>query len=217
MKQRNWKSENTKGAIMLESLIVYPVTIFLLFFVLAIFSVLYQRWNLQTIANEAATRMAQTYRLSEADESTGFVTKDQLTDIGAYRYVGNLITNNMEDSISERISNYATWRLSKTTYTKSVTAPQCFVDVVPDSLGRRHLVLTITGEYAVPFGEALSYFGFDSTITYETTAYADCVDIIDYINLVDYVDTQTSLSQFGSKTIGLIDAVLSLFDNIFGE
>lgn len=217
MEQGNWKSENTKGAIMLESLIVYPVTIFLLFFVLAIFSVLYQRWNLQTIANEAATRMAQTYRLSEADESTGFVTRDQLTDIGAYRYVGNLITNNMEDSISERITNYATWRLSKTTYTKSVTDPQCIVDVVPDSLGRRHLVLTITGEYAVPFGEALSYFGFDSTITYETTAYADCVDIIDYVNLVDYVDTQTSLSQFGSKTIGLIDAVLSLFDNIFGE
>ena len=71
--------KNDKGAIILESLIVYPVTIFLLFFILAIFSVLYQRWNLQTIANESAARMAQTYRLSQADKSSGFVDETQLT------------------------------------------------------------------------------------------------------------------------------------------
>ena len=40
------KDEN--GEVMLESLIVYSVTIFLLFFILAIFSVLFQRWNIQT-------------------------------------------------------------------------------------------------------------------------------------------------------------------------
>ena len=49
--------KNENGEVMLESLIVYSVTIFLLFFILAIFSVLFQRWNIQTIANEAATRV----------------------------------------------------------------------------------------------------------------------------------------------------------------
>lgn len=209
--------KNDKGAIILESLIVYPVTIFLLFFILAIFSVLYQRWNLQTIANESAARMAQTYRLSQADESSGFVDETQLTSVGPYRYIANVFTHNMEESINDRVKEYAGWRLAKTTYTKNVSEPAITATVVPDSLGRRHIVVRIVGEYSVPFGEALSYFGFDSTITYETTAYAECVDIIDYINLVDYVDTQTSLNQFGSKTIGLIDAVLSLFDNIFDE
>lgn len=217
MEQKRIKDRNTEGAIILESIIVYPITIFLLFFVLAIFSVLYQRWNLQIIANESATRMAQTYRLSQADESSGFVTEDQLVDIGAYRYMSNLVTKNMEESIDERVSSYAQWRLSRTTYTNSVGDPEIDVTVIPDSLGRRHMEVKLTGVYSVPFGESLSYFGFDSTITYETTAYADCVDIIDYINLVDYVDTQTSLKKFGSKTIGLIDAALSLFDNIFDE
>lgn len=59
--------KNEKGEVMLESLIVYSVTIFLLFFILAIFSVLFQRWNIQTIANESATRVAQTYRFSTSD------------------------------------------------------------------------------------------------------------------------------------------------------
>ena len=55
--------KNENGEVMLESLIMYSVTIFLLFFILAIFSVLFQRWNIQTIANESATRVAQTYNL----------------------------------------------------------------------------------------------------------------------------------------------------------
>ena len=196
---------------MLEALIVYPLTMFLLFFVLALFSVLFQRWNLQVIANESAMRMAQTYRLSSAEESSGFVTEEQLTDVGAYRYVANVITKEMETSIKERVSSYAKWRLARTTYTKDVTEPQVSVTVVPDTMGRRHLEVTIVGEYAVPFGEALAFFGFNGTITYEVSAYADCLDIVDYIGLVDYVGAQTS---FNSGIIDMIDSFLKLGDHI---
>lgn len=217
MEQKNMNENRTRGAIMLESLIVYPVTLFLLFFILAVFSVLYQQWNIQVIANETATRMAHTYRLDQADESSGFVTVDELVEVGPYRYVGNLVTKKMEKSIQERVSTYAQWRLAKTTYTKSIGDPAITAVVIPDSLGRRHLEVTITGTYSVPFGEALSYFGFNSTITYETKAYAECIDIIDYVNFVDYVQAQTNLKKFGSKTIALIDALWSLFDNILDE
>ena len=57
--KKGMKNEN--GEVMLESLIVYSVTIFLLFFILAIFSVLFQHWNIQTVANESVIRVAQTY------------------------------------------------------------------------------------------------------------------------------------------------------------
>ena len=36
---------NESGEVMLEGLIVYTITVFLLFFLLAIFSVLFQAWN----------------------------------------------------------------------------------------------------------------------------------------------------------------------------
>ena len=73
--------------------------------------------------------------------------------------------------------------------------------------------MTIKGEYSVPFGEALSYFGFGSTIEYETTGYADCIDIIDYINTTKYIKTQTD-DLFGNAFGKAIDSVLSLFDYI---
>jgi len=207
--------KNEKGEVMLESLIVYSVTIFLLFFILAIFSVLFQRWNIQTIANESATRVAQTYKLMDADVDTGYVSKSEVAEVREYRYIWK--NTELQNSAKTKIEDYASERLKKTTFTKNVTEPQFDIKVVNDSLSRRHVEVKITGEYAVPFVQALSYFGFDSTTKYEVTAYADCVDIIDYVNTVDYVETQTSLNQFGSKTIGLVNAILKLFDNIFGE
>lgn len=216
--ERSKKAENgTRGAVMLESLIVYPVTIFLLFFILAIFCVLFQRWNIQTIANEAVARMAQTYRLDEGNESTGYVTEDQLNDVAIYRYVSNKRSATMKLDVTEKIADYAGWRLTATTFAKSIEEPNASVEVREDSLGRRHLELTLKGEYAIPFGEALAFFGYDSTIKYETKAYAECVDIIDYINFVDYVKQQTSQSRFDSKVLGLIDAAFGLFDNIFNH
>lgn len=210
-------ASDQRGEIMLESLIVYSVTILLLFFILAIFSVLYQRWNIQTIANETATRIAQTYRFSTADESSGYVSQGTLTGVGPYRYFTNAVTNTMESDAKTRMTSYAKWRMTNTTFAKNVKEPTYDVKVVGDGLGRRHIELTITGEYAVPFGSVLGVFGFDETTVYETKAYAECVDIIDYVNFIDYVKTQTDLSRFGSKTLKLVDSVLSLFDNIFGE
>lgn len=207
--------KNEKGEVMLESLIVYSVTIFLLFFILAIFSVLFQRWNIQTIANESATRVAQTYKLMDADVDTGYISKSKVTEVREYRYIWK--NSELQNSAKTKIEDYASERLNKTTFTKNVTEPQFEINIVPDSLSRRHVEVKIIGEYAVPFGQALSYFGFESTTKYEVTAYADCVDIIDYVNTIDYVETQTSLNQFGSETIKLVNAVLKLFDNIFGE
>lgn len=195
----------------MEAMIVYLITMFLLFFVLAVFSVLYQRWNLQTIANETVSRMAQTYRFDSVDDSNGEVTEEQLVAVGRYRY---FVSKKMEEKINERISKYAQWRMTNTTYTKNVREPEISAVVVSDGLGRRHIELTITGEYSVPFGEFLDYFGFPGTTTYEVHAYADTLDIIDYINFVDYVDTWTSLKQFKSGTINLINALFGLIDNI---
>lgn len=209
--------KSKKGTIMLESLIVYTITLFLLFFILAIFSILFQRWNLQTIANETVTRMAQTYRFSTADASSGYVKKDNVVNVGKYRYVTTVFTDNMEKTVDSRIQSYADSRLAKTTYTKNIVNPVCEVLVVPDAMGRRHLELTISGEYSVPFGEALVYFGFPGTTTYEVKAYADCVDIIDYVNFVDYVDRTTSLSDLGSDTLSLLNALFGLIDNIFNS
>ena len=210
--------KNESGMIMLESLIVFTVTIFLLFLILAIFSVLFQRWNIQVIANETAARVAQTYRFMEADTVTGEISDEELTEISIYRYV--VEDDEMEAAALNKIVSYANTRLSDTTYTKNVTDPVITAAIESDAVARRHIEVTISGSYTVPFGEALSYFGISSIITYETTAYAECIDLINYVDTIDYVENATSLSSLNSKFVKMINKILALFDTIadfFGD
>ncbi len=181
---------NESGEVMLEGLIVYTITVFLLFFLLAIFSVLFQAWNVQTIANETAAKAAATYKLADSDLADPYVSVDQITGISRFRYwFGD---DSLEREAETKSFEYSQDRLQKTTYTKAVTQPEVAVQVKEDTLARRHIEVTITGEYTVPFGEALSYFGFDSIAHYETTASAECLDLIDYIDTVDFAGKQCS-------------------------
>ena len=203
---------NESGEVMLEGLIVYTITVFLLFFLLAIFSVLFQAWNVQTIANETAAKAAATYKLADSDLADPYVSVDQITGISRFRYwFGD---DSLEREAETKSFEYSQDRLQKTTYTKAVTQPEVAVQVKEDTLARRHIEVTITGEYTVPFGEALSYFGFDSIAHYETTASAECLDLIDYIATVDFAGKQCSLDILGSSLVGAINKMMKLIHDI---
>ena len=203
---------NESGEVMLEGLIVYTITAFLLFFLLAIFSVLFQAWNVQTIANETAAKAAATYKLADSDLADPYVSVEQITGISRFRYwFGD---DSLEREAETKSFEYSQDRLQKTTYTKAVTQPEVVVQVKEDTLARRHIEVTITGEYTVPFGEALSYFGFDSIAHYETTASAECLDLIDYIDTVDFAGKQCSLDILGSSLVGAINKMMKLIHDI---
>lgn len=203
---------NESGEVMLEGLIVYTITVFLLFFLLAIFSVLFQAWNVQTIANETAAKAAATYKLADSDLADPYVSVEQITGISRFRYwFGD---DSLEREAETKSFEYSQDRLQKTTYTKAVTQPEVVVQVKEDTLARRHIEVTITGEYTVPFGEALSYFGFDSIAHYETTASAECRDLIDYIDTVDFAGKQCSLDILGSSLVGAINKMMKLIHDI---
>ena len=203
---------NESGEVMLEGLIVYTITVFLLFFLLAIFSVLFLAWNVQTIANETAAKAAATYKLADSDLADPYVSVDQITGISRFRYwFGD---DSLEREAETKSFEYSQDRLQKTTYTKAVTQPEVAVQVKEDTLARRHIEVTITGEYTVPFGEALSYFGFDSIAHYETTASAECLDLIDYIDTVDFAGKQCSLDILGSSLVGAINKMMKLIHDI---
>lgn len=201
------------GAIMLEALIVYTITIFLLFFILALFSVFYQIWDIQTIANETAAKLGQIYRYVDTDMTTGYVSEDQIAELENYRYLSGYVTG-WENDLEEKAISYAEKRLDHTSFVRKITEPEISVKVEKDDLASRHLVVEVKEKFTVPFGEALEYFGFDSEIEYKAAAYADCLDIIDYINTVDFVKKETSLKQFGSKTVSMVNAILKLFHHI---
>ena len=201
-----------RGAIMLESLIVFTITIFLLFFILAAFSTMFQRFNIQIIANETAARLAQTYEYAlKAETLTGNVSIDDAVSVDPYRYFNEESLINATD---RKAKEYGEARLKKTTFTKNVEEPRVSANVIPDSLGRRHIELKIEGSYRVPFGEMLGHLGFSDISNYSVVAYADCIDLSNYINTVGFVDNWTSGRQLNSDFIKMINSAIKLVDNI---
>lgn len=191
---------------------VYGVTILLLFMILAVFSVLYQQWNVQTIANESAMRVAQTYKYTEADPMTGFVSSDQVSEVRPYRYLWS--ADEAETEAREKIVDYASERLRKTTFAKSASDPVISVSEEHDALSRRHLKVSITGTYQVPFGEALSFFGLGGMTTYSVTSYAECLDLSDYLTTTSFVGEKANLSDFDSSILEAANSVLGLIENV---
>ena len=215
---RNFFKESCEGAVMLEALIVYPVTLFLLFFVLSIFSVLYQDWNVQTIANETAARIAQTYKYAGADAVTGYVDVSEIKKTNPYRYAPSLLAGQKKDAeVLVKAKNYAKARLSRTTFTQSVSEPIVDVSIESAMVSRKYMVVTIESSYKVPFGEALDYFGLKGTVTYAATGYAECLDLSDYVTMSDFIESYSSLGFLDSSALDAIESIMKFFDSVAEE
>lgn len=203
------------GALMIEGIIVYGITMMLLFLVLAIYSVLYQRWNIQTIANESAAKVAQTFKYQKSDIVTGEIDVSTMTSIHAYRYLTNEPA--WMRASKDRAVAYAKERLARTSFVRQLGDPVVSATVEADGLSRRHVVITISGSYEVPAGAALAYFGFPGTIVYSTSGYAECLDLSDYIATTGFVGRISDPSWLGSGVVDALDSAVTLLDDVFSK
>lgn len=197
---------------MLESLMVYTVTLLLLFLILAVFILLYQEWNVHTIANESVTRVAQTYKLQDANTSTGETTPEDVADIPMYRYMTG--GSSYEAAAKRRLRTYTRERLRQTTFAKEAAAPSIAAKVESDALARRHLELEITCYYRIPFGDALELIGMHNYITCNATAYAQCLDLGDYMTTVQYIDNHAGFDTITGSVGSAIDSILGYIDTL---
>jgi competence protein ComGC len=207
--------DERRGAILLESLVVFMVTIFLLFLVLAVVSLMFQRFNIQIIANETAARLGQIYGyVLVAENVTDNLDRGRIRERNPYRFRNY---EDMDAAVQRIATEHATTRLRNTTFTIDVGGPpRVTATVTPDSFGRRHIEVEIEGEYIVPFREALSYFGFRNITGYRVSGYAECMDLLHYINAVDTMQYWSSLDFLDSSLVSMIDSFISLFQDFFG-
>ena len=78
------------------------------------------------------------------------------------------------------------YKLEKLNFTNSVESVDVKIELVSDSVCRKHIKVTTTCTFNTPFGAGLKWAGMDAKTTYETTSSADCSDMADYISTVDF-------------------------------
>lgn len=206
---RRWWREEERGSLMIDGMIAMLITMFLLVFLMSFGFLLYQQWVVAQVANDTAARVAQSYVYPNTDPIMGYINVEQIADVPIFRYMGD----SLEEENSDKGEKVAAWALKLSSLAYPVSDPEISVETMYDSLARRHVEVTITAEYEIPFGGALRYFGMSDTFTYSATGEAVCVDLLDYVNTVDTVKALTG-NTFGSKTLKVINSIASMVDKL---
>jgi hypothetical protein len=172
---------------------------------------LYGQCSVQITADDAATKIAQTYKLLGADERTGYIDTAGIGKIAKYRYIGFISGDTYEVENRKKAESYGGMRLSKTRLANKKKAEDIQFDVVSDGIGRNHVVVTITAEYEIPFGGFLSLIGKNPTQVYTATASAECLDVMDYYTTVNFAKRCKKYLDDNSTFVKTISSVMKLF------
>jgi hypothetical protein len=188
-------------------------TIIVLMFLLGLGFLLYEQCSVQIIAEDAATKVAQTYKLLESDTATGDIGLDEINEIPLYRYDQLFGGDTFESENRKKTRSYAGLRLSKTSLANKSQSLSVEFTVEPNGNSRRHVVVAVATEYEIPFGNFLSLIGFDSVQNYQATASAECVDILDYYARISFA---SRIANYPEKS-KVVKTISSLMKVIFHE
>ena len=121
----------------------------------------------------------------------------------------------------ERAECYVKYILDKANFANTVDNVDVDMELVIDSVVRKHVKVTTTCRYNTPFGQILEGFGMDSASTYQVTACADCTDMADYISTVSFGEAVAKGKYledtgFPESLVGMINSFIGLYNKIKG-
>lgn len=180
---KKYFEKNEKGEIMLEGMIVIIITLFILIWILAVGFIYYQRYITNIVANDTAVKIASTYNNPTSDIVMGYVTTEELQSRDLYR--GFTAESKLKDINEERAKAYVKYMLDNTNFNGVVKDIDVQMELVEDSIFRKHIKITINCTYNTPFGDALNYFGMDANSKYCVSASAECVDYAEYMSVIN--------------------------------
>lgn len=186
---KEWKQSLLRvqedGMEAIEGLLVITLMLFVLFFIWGYGFLLFQQFVVIRAADETANKIAQTYAYAETDPITGYISKEVKVALSPSRYQ----SGKLQEKNEQRAIKYGKWLVRKGSLATQVGMPVVEAKTVYDGVAQRHVVVNITAEYRIPFGNFLELFRVSGTRVYHATGRAMCTDLSHYINTVDYTKT----------------------------
>lgn len=212
---KKYFEKNEKAEIMLEGMIVIIITLFILIWILAVGFIYYQRYITNIVANDTAVKIASTYNNPISDIVMGYVTTEELQSRDLYR--GFTAESKLQDINEERAKAYVKYMLDNTNFNGVVKNIDVQMELVEDSIFRKHIKITINCTYNTPFGDALNYFGMDTNSKYCVSASAECVDYAEYMSVINgeailNSGEYTKNSGFVNSVVKVLNSFIKLYN-----
>lgn len=215
--RRNKRSEEN-GAIMLEGMIIVVLTLFILIWILGVGFLFYQRYLVTTITNDAAKKVATTYYNPESDLIIGYIDASRLPNRNLYRAMtGSVDGKSLQDVAEDKADAYINYRLGKMNFAGTVKKVDVKLEIVQDTLLRKHVEVTSEVTFKTPFGEVFNMFRMSPQSTYQSVGRAECMDIQDYISTVDFAKYQADSIGKDTALGELLTTLVSIYNHVYSE
>lgn len=181
------KSE--KGEMIIEASIIFPLILLIYGMIMFMVLVMYQKIMATTIASDTASSVAVNYGMSEKDPFFSYVEKSQLNNRSMlYREI--IGTNKkMNQPLERQAEWFAYYSLNKSRLLKAEEVKvQADLSVKSGKIMQKELVVNIKETYHIPL---VSMLGIEDKVVLDISSSAECVDIISYKNMTDFVWDET--------------------------
>ncbi len=181
--------KNTKGSFTVESSLVFSVVFLMLAAFVYLFVIMYQYVNVQSIADEAATKGAYYYVNQAGENYCSHKTSEMYWRI----YDTNKNKKNSE------ISNYANKLLDKSTFrTENNISVNTYNKIL-----MRNLQIEIQEKYPLPIGNMFDIFGLSPVLSLKAVSNLPLNDNAEFIRNMDIVkDIWSCIQNSDNKWIG---------------
>ena len=205
--QKNIGDEH--GAIVLESAFAILACMIVLTFLISLGFYLYQQTMVRIVAKEIAEEISQSYKYRNLEDMTSISSSD-ISGVGKYRYL--FFAGNFDQANNEKAKKLAKVRLAQTSLAKEEGDLSVSVKMVTDDIGRRHYEVKVSQKYGFLLGGILKMIGVQKSEQITSTAYAESVDVLNYVNTVrttKYVMGKLKDTAVGGVVNSVIDALSS--------
>ena len=209
--------KDESGEIAIESMLVLITVLFILVFLMNLGFFFYQRWNVQIVANDTASKVAEIYPLLDSSLGQGVTDYDQVMGVAKYRSSSliGVTKERYKEENQNRGEDYGKRYISLVSLSYGMGEPEVQVRVVEDAFASKHIETTVKATYTLPFSEGFRVFGFKTSYEFEGMGYAVVSDLSDYLGMVNYLANLDSIMHFDDLSITrAINSVLRLISSI---
>ncbi len=204
------------GEVMLESTIIFTLTLFLLLALLSIGFIFYQKAMLNSVADEIASSVGATFKFKDSDLMEREIGSNELSSNQMYRYMFH--RDDTLDAKKIKAKEYIGKRVRLTNLGISNKTPKVEdIKLYTDNIGRFHVTVDVSMETEILFMGVLKYFNIiDSTPRFTASSSAECLDITEYNSYLNMVQGVINGIAGDGTPLALVGKVVDIFDTVKG-
>lgn len=210
------KKKQEEGMVMVEAIYVVVIAIMMIFFLMNVGFVYYNRMVATAVADEAAASIANNYGYTGREPFYSYVGPQSIRGRDPYRHMGLIKQVRLSKSAAGKGKWYASYLLSELEWTSEKRSgfDDVAVECKTNEMGWNTVTVKINTSYPAFVLNPMTFFGINPRYDVQATGTAVCYDPIHQLNATAFVYEMEKKLMSATKTAKGLTSFIDIFYTI---